>query len=468
MWFGTVDVPEEGRVGRRHQYAMTTDGSPLPGEADCIEVAADEQVTVAIAAQPEGPRLRHGARQPAGVREGGGSRGGVHHRGSFRFDLARGVDQAQRIMLSIGLLIAGLGLPMLFLLVIDALTARFQTLDVVRGTALPVVVSDKTISRADGAYKRGLTLRDGDFESLAAAGSDRRFTFGGVEFRARASRNPFGATIAMAAPEGGAEKLKGKAGSRVELDPGLAGSWVFLLDADRTRAASRGEVEGLLIAFIAEGDTSAQTARMLPDIQDRLPATAIRLAALVRQTAPKAPSKRSRHQAEDTATADAEGDSTEDSTEVEPKPLTRLWPTGSPPRRPPPIPTPSPPTRPPTNRSTRPRRPHPSGTAGRHTSIPVGSMRLLLRRKTERFRRRLHPRLLRRPQAPAAEPAADAVGSARGHGADAGCGQRQARRPARGGAARPGTTRASTTVAAGYSDESTATIDSSPALVAAR
>ncbi|MEZ5183324.1 MAG: VWA domain-containing protein [Acidimicrobiales bacterium] len=121
--------------------------------------------------------------------------------------------------------------PMLLLVVINALTARFQTLDVVRGAAVPVRVGPRGAVRTDGPHERSLALREGDFRSLAGLGTARRFTFGGVVFRAKASRNLPGATVAMAAPEGGAEKLKGNAGSRVELDPGLAGSWVFLVDA---------------------------------------------------------------------------------------------------------------------------------------------------------------------------------------------------------------------------------------------
>ena len=290
VWFGKVDVPDppQGIDG----VTITSDDKPLAGPTDCIKVPARQQVHVLIQATPEG-RASGTIRGDITVFEKvEGREKPTVTQVPFRFDQARGVDQAQRLFLSFLLLMVGLGLPMVALLIINAVTARFQSLDAVRGTAMPISVSGKSISRTDGPYPRPLSLREADFGSLATAGNDRSFTFGGVHFRAQASRNPFGATVAMAAPEGGAEKLKGRAGSKVELDPGLAGSWIFLLDSDKTRRAAKGDAEGLLLAFVAEGDINTQTNRMMPDITDRLPATASRLAGLVRQVKRKPPSKK--------------------------------------------------------------------------------------------------------------------------------------------------------------------------------
>ncbi|WP_426571600.1 vWA domain-containing protein [Aquihabitans sp. McL0605] len=329
VWFGTADIPEP--VEGAGATAFTQEGKALPGEADCIKVGAKAQLNLTIAAQPDG--------RGAGTVRGNlqvfektqGAKAASTTAIPFRFDLARGVDQAQRLLLSVILLIIGLALPLLALLLINAISARFQTLDVVRGAAVPVVVSGKLVSRAGGTYRRALTLRDSDFGSLAGTGSDRRFAFGGVEFRARASRNPFGATVAMAAPEGGAEKLKGKAGSRVELDPGLSGSWVFLLDPDASRETQKGEAHGLLIAFVAEGDVDAQIARLLPDINDRLPATAERLERLVRETPAKAPKPAKASKAEKAASSPEQEQEPVDEPAAAPEPETPAAPpTASP------------------------------------------------------------------------------------------------------------------------------------------
>ena len=305
VWFGPADIPDApAEVG---EIAFTVDGAPLPGEADCIAVPAGQSVTVLIEATPEG-RDSGTVRGSLEVFEKTGDGEPSTTDLPLRFDIARGIDQARRLLLALGLLVVGLGLPMLALLLVNALTARFQTLDLIRGAAIPVQVSRRDVHRMDSGYPRRLSLREEDFKSIAHAGHDRQFTFAGVVFRAQASRNPFGATIAMAAPEGGAEKLKDKAGSRVELDPALAGSWVFLLDPDKTRRLHRGDAEGLLIAFVAEGDVSTQASRMLPDIEGRIPRIAERLAGLVRQVRPKASTKK-RAAADDVA---AEPDAVDD------------------------------------------------------------------------------------------------------------------------------------------------------------
>lgn len=289
VWFGEVSVPDEPEGAGT--ITVTQDGAPLPGESDCIEVPAGQAVTIPLEASPEG--RASGTVQGHLVvyeRVDGAAEASVTDL-SFRFDMARGIDEAQRLLLAVLLVLGGLALPLLALLVINSLSARFQRLDAVRGSALPVRVKGDTITRTDGSYDRPFALRDADFDSLASAGNDRRFTFGGVEFRAKASRNPFGAMRAMAEPEGGAEKLKGRAGSQVQLDAGLAGSWVFLLDPDQTRSAAAGEADGLLISFVAEGDLRPQTSRLLPDIERRLPDTAATLGGLVRETRAKAKRK---------------------------------------------------------------------------------------------------------------------------------------------------------------------------------
>ncbi len=286
VWFGEAAVPSPPD-GAGPVKVTLEDGTPLPKEGNCIKVAKGKAVSVTVEASPDGRASGSVSGTLQVFEKVDGREQASTTEVPFRFDMARGVDQARRILLSVLLLLAGLGLPLLVLIIINALTARFQELDAVRGAAVPVQVVGPAISRTGGSFARPLSMRADDFGSLAATGSTRRFTFGGVVFRARASRNPFGATIALAAPEGGAEKLKGGAGSRVELDPSLAGSWVFLLDPDETRRAGDGKVVGLLLAFIAEGDVAPQFERLDKDISERLPDTAARLAGLVRQSKPK-------------------------------------------------------------------------------------------------------------------------------------------------------------------------------------
>jgi hypothetical protein len=305
VWFGPTLIPDapDGAT----PVVVTVDGEALPGPTSCIPVPANGNVTVTLQVAPAGRATGTLSGTVEVLEKLSSEKEATTTQIPFRLDLARGIDEGKRLVLSVLLIVAGLGLPLLLLLLLNARSARFQALDAVRGAALPVRVKGPKISRTDGAAARPLTLRADDFGSLSAAGDDRQFVFGGVEFRARASRNPFGATIAMAAPEGGAEKLKGGEGSRVELDPALAGSWIFLLDSDRTRRAKPGEVVGLLIAFVAEGDIATQTKRMLPDVTDRLPDTAATLAGLV-TTKRKTSKRQQRQRAAAAAAAAAEAE----------------------------------------------------------------------------------------------------------------------------------------------------------------
>jgi hypothetical protein len=282
VWFGRSKATAPPEAG---EMTVTYDGRPAGSEATCIKVPANKSLTIPVAVSPDG-RATGSVRGTLEVHEKVTGNAATVTSLPYRFDLARGVDEAQRLVLAAAFLAGGLLFPMLLLLLLNAVSARFQTLDAVQGASLPVQVTGTTIFRLDEGRPKPFDLYASDFRSLSGAGHARRFAFGGIEFRARASRNPFGGTTALAAPEGGAEKLKGRVGSKVELDPGLAGSWVFLLDPDRTRTGVVKAAEGDLIVFIAEGDANVQTTRMLPDLQSRLPDTASRLANLVRNTAP--------------------------------------------------------------------------------------------------------------------------------------------------------------------------------------
>ncbi len=278
VWFGpaTIDGPDEAGI-----IAVSYDGREAVDEKTCIKVGASETLTVDVKIDPAS-RATGSVRGRMEIHESVDGAEATVTDVVFRSDLARGIDQARRLVLAAALILGGLALPMLLLFAINTFGARFQDLDAVRAAVLPVRVSGIHLERTDGRTLP-LSFRSEDFTSLSGAGDSKRFVVGGVEFRAKASHNPFGATQALAAPEGGAEKLKGGVGRKVELDPSLAGSWVFLLDPDRTRRAGPAKAEGTLIAFVAEGEVLKQVERMMPDLRKRLPTIASALAELVRE-----------------------------------------------------------------------------------------------------------------------------------------------------------------------------------------
>lgn len=289
VWFGTPKIDGPSGAGA---IEVRYDGRTVIDEASCIPVPVGKTVTVEVDLHPA-------SRATGAVR----GRLEVHEKTEgmkpsvtdvqFAGSLARGVDEARRLVLVVVLMIVGLALPLVLLIVINAIGARFQDLDAIRGAVIPVVHSGTDVLRMDRGRTRSLALQTSDFASLAGTGNVRRFTFGGIDFRAHASRNPFGATAATAAPEGGAEKLKGRVGRKVELDAGLAGSWIFLLDPDRTRRGAPGTAEGRVIAFAAEGASVVQYDKLLADVRRRLPAIATNLGDAVRQKTTK-PTKSTR------------------------------------------------------------------------------------------------------------------------------------------------------------------------------
>ncbi|MBX3312767.1 MAG: VWA domain-containing protein [Actinobacteria bacterium] len=263
---------------------VTIDGRDAISEASCLKVTAGQPLTVPV----EVTSARRADATVSGVlrlHEATTGQKATVTDLEVSTSLVRGVDEARRVFLAVVLMAAGLLLPLGLLLVINAVSARFQSLDVVRGAAIPVRITNGAVERTDGQPRR-LRFNNSDFESLAGTGNVRRFTFGGVEFRARASRNPFGATVALAAPAGGAEKLKGGVGRKVELDTMLAGSWVYLLDPDRTRADRKGASDGTLLAFVTEGPTTDQFTRLQADLDRRLLKVAADLEGAVRAKAP--------------------------------------------------------------------------------------------------------------------------------------------------------------------------------------
>ena len=278
VWFG----PAEGTVpDGAGELTITYDGRAADSEASCIPVPAESNVIVAVEASPQN-RATGVALGALVVHEKTDATEATVTAVPYSLDLEAGIDTARRLLLFVILMVVGLGLPAALVLMINAVSAQFQSLDAVRAASVPVKVQGSDIYRTEGGRIRPFELHEEDFTSLSGAGSSRRFVFGGVEFTARASRNPLGPMVAMAAPEGGAERLKGGAGRKVELDAGLAGSWVLLIDPDRTTRARSGVAEGNLIMFVTTGTFEPQARRLEDDLRRRLPSTASSLAKLVR------------------------------------------------------------------------------------------------------------------------------------------------------------------------------------------
>ncbi len=197
------------------------------------------------------------------------------------FEMSRGVDEAKRLALALVLMGGGLLAPLLLLVLINLLTTRFPDLGTVRGARVPVVVGVRgAVLRTDGGALRPMFLAPGDFAPLEIEGRRRRrFRWGGLAFAARTSLNPFAEPYAVVAPAEGTADVS-REGRRTDLDLGLVGSWLFLLDPDASRAATPGEIHGAVVAFASESDLAGQGERLAGSVMVKAPATAHRLAEL--------------------------------------------------------------------------------------------------------------------------------------------------------------------------------------------
>jgi hypothetical protein len=146
---------------------------------------------------------------------------------------------------------------------------------------VPVVVGSRgAVLRTDGGGLRSMSLGPEDFAPLEIEGRRRRrFRWGGLAFAARTSLNPFAEPYAVVAPAEGTADVA-REGRRTDLDLGLVGSWLFLLDPDASRAAPPGEVHGAVVAFASEADLAGQSDRLAGVIMVKGPGTARRLAVL--------------------------------------------------------------------------------------------------------------------------------------------------------------------------------------------
>ncbi len=307
----------QGAPAASQPVALTVDGAP-PGP--CIPVKANQIMRLQVELKPAG-RANGIVRGilPITVTSNVDPRP-LRTDLAFQFPVKRGVDTKTQIVAAIALLAAGLLLPLAGLVLMNSVSTRFQDLAFVQGASVPVVVRKDRILRPDpesGALSP-LALHANDFENLEGAGESahRHFTWTGLDFVARSGLNPFAEGHAVVAPEGGAADLKGREGTKVDLDLGLAGSWLFLLDQDATSSAATGrtsfsepaEVHGRLVAFIADGSARQQLRRLLPDINKRLPQTARRLTELAQAAVAKhKPAKSDKKDKKDGADKGAKG-----------------------------------------------------------------------------------------------------------------------------------------------------------------
>lgn len=168
------------------------------------------------------------------------------------------------------LLLVGVGVPLLLFYIANLMVARFAPLRLMEGCSIPMCISESSVERTDGQSDARLVRAD-DFRAVGGSSElQRGFTFAGVTFDAKVSRNPL-------RPPHGRATVPGSAvvGSARQQGSGPAGviplwvtrEWVFVVDPATDRDDP---VCGRLVAFLPATDRNAGADAIDLAIRDRL------------------------------------------------------------------------------------------------------------------------------------------------------------------------------------------------------
>jgi hypothetical protein len=270
---------------------------PASSRDDCLPLAPGEsrQLRVAIRPQASASGTVRGTLEL--LRVATGEERVLRASVPFAFDLAPPINQTERAGLFLAIFLPGVLLPILGLALANRAIARFEPPRGLVVARTPIAV-ERTLARVMrvhvGGDDRGMSVRrrlaDGtegplefthdDFARLAEDGRrSATLSFGELEFRAHAPRNPF------AAPYGTVRAPSPCRSGGVGLEPhsarlplSLAGTWVFILRDDAPEGArpdAGGEwVHGDLVVLLADGPFDAELAPVLTSLAAELQSAA--------------------------------------------------------------------------------------------------------------------------------------------------------------------------------------------------
>jgi hypothetical protein len=256
-------------------------------QASCVTVPRGEggslDVTAAVAGAGRG---RVSGDLVVGMRNEGNGKV-VEQRVPVRFEVAvpPGHDAGRALLL----VLAGIGLPLLGLYLLNWRSARFETFDTLRTTNVHIKVTPTGVERVDGKDRLVDPL---DVKPFATPPSLREFTVGSLAFRARMPRLPFGAVtgrVSSAPRKTVSNRGLHGAGDEAIVALGLGLVWVCAVDAASVGAAGRApdgpvgqEVRGELLVLFGSNDSfEAQVAHVEADLRRKLPNLLGALAAKV-------------------------------------------------------------------------------------------------------------------------------------------------------------------------------------------
>jgi hypothetical protein len=258
VWFGPSSLGGHRDLG---EVSLSLAGGHVdPGS--CVSVPAGETVTVDVEVlhDTSAGGLAEGSLPVLLASDAGGEV--ITQELPVTVEFVRVVDSGLRLAMFLMVFLVGLGLPLLFLYLVNLATARFRDPAFVRAAAIPVEVHIDRIARhADGATAQDLTIRPEEFRAIGApAGDLKEVLLPGLRLHRRVPLWPLSTPSGVATADGtsttiaagGSRRSGGRSVGVLSL--ALPLQWVLAIDDFRwSEDEEEPRVHGRLWVFINEG-----------------------------------------------------------------------------------------------------------------------------------------------------------------------------------------------------------------------
>jgi hypothetical protein len=284
-WFGEATLPE---VPPGAGDVSVTYGPPAVNPDSCIRVGPDERRDVEVAATPQKVRAGRVSGEIKVLLNSDNDPDAVQVRTvPVSFDMDRTIAIGKLGLLFVLFLLAGIGIPVGVMYLVNWWTAKFRAPGLLRRAKKRVAVTGGTVREETGGPLR---VRRQDFGAMRGVDTDstRRFDLDGLSFAAKVPpfpvQLPYGTVISSTGKHtlasGGQASANGTLVGRVPL--ALPDTWVFVVDKAEAAPGNgqRLEVNGTLSLYVSDDGVEKKAQRLTSKAQVELP-TALQDAAEV-------------------------------------------------------------------------------------------------------------------------------------------------------------------------------------------
>lgn len=268
VWLSSINIasqPDDVDV-----VGVTAQDAEASG--DCLEVPAEGEVPLAIAADPVGTGRGEVTGTLTFALRSDADGDVIEEVVPFRFSMSRPIDRVEQVGLILLLTALGIISPLAILYLVNLANRRFDVDDSIRSHRGLVRVSPSGVVPAGG----GGRLVDGTRVRIFSVRGRTLIEHEDLRLRARLAGSPFGAVYGEVTRHGScvaSDRGVWRKGASSRVSLGLGGTWVFTTSPAALEAAVGDDwsVEGDLVCFFRAGEFDAQVERMEERIGEDLP-----------------------------------------------------------------------------------------------------------------------------------------------------------------------------------------------------